>query len=601
MKKTLSVIISLAMLISAFASVDISARANETKDGWVYTVLSDGTAEITGYNQITSKLYIPSKVDGKTVTSIGAQAFKDTKYKYVSISDTVTNISKYAFEGCNNLRNVDFGKSVKTIGKCAFCNDCLAEAILPDTVETIESDAFNINLGGAGFRVNDAKKIGCYKRVYLGKSLKKIGSNAFSFSEATVLHLPDSLETIESNAFEGFEYVTSFKLPKTVKSIGVRAFEFLAEKSGLNELTVDFDLKDMKSGIFESSGIKSLVLTNKVTELPASTFYNCESLSKVKFSDNLKKIGKYAFENCSSLKRVKLPASLEEIELFAFAKCYSLKWAMFQGSSLEKIYSVFSETDLNTLIVPKSVKYLDLDGAYDLKDLYYEGSFEEWDCMVIENAEGLDNTNIHYNHKHEYKNYLTKATLTSDGRIVHKCICDDILNTTVIPRVDSVKLSQKEYVYSGNSCKPTVTVKDRTGKQLNKNSYTVTYAKGRKNVGVYNVKVSFKGNYSGTKTLSFTVKPKSTKLTKLKKAKQSFKAKWKKRKVQVSGYQIQYSTSPKFKNSKKVIIKGYGTTNTKIKNLKAKKKYYVRIRTYKTVNGKRIFSAYSKVKTVKTK
>ena len=69
----------------------------------------------------------------------------------------------------------------------------------------------------------------------------------------------------------------------------------------------------------------------------------------------------------------------------------------------------------------------------------------------------------------------------------------------------------------------------------------------------------------------------------------------------VNGYQIQYSTSSKFKKAKKITIKKAKITSKTIKKLKAKKKYYVRIRTYITVNGKRKYSIWSKKKSKKTK
>ena len=70
----------------------------------------------------------------------------------------------------------------------------------------------------------------------------------------------------------------------------------------------------------------------------------------------------------------------------------------------------------------------------------------------------------------------------------------------------------------------------------------------------------------------------------------------------VKGYQVQVATDKKFKKNKKTVtIKKQKTTKTTVKKLKAKKKYYVRIRTYKTVNGKKVYSSWSKVKSVKTK
>ena len=96
-------------------------------------------------------------------------------------------------------------------------------------------------------------------------------------------------------------------------------------------------------------------------------------------------------------------------------------------------------------------------------------------------------------------------------------------------------------------------------------------------------------------------KPKSTNTKNIKTAKKAILVTWKKVSG-VKGYQVQVATDKKFKKNKKTVtIKKQKTTKTTVKKLKAKKKYYVRVRTYKIVNGKKIYSSWSKVKSVKTK
>ncbi len=174
--------------------------------------------------------------------------------------------------------------------------------------------------------------------------------------------------------------------------------------------------------------------------------------------------------------------------------------------------------------------------------------------------------------------------------------------------VDSVILSRVSYTYNGKVQKPKVIVKDRRGKLLKiKKDYTISFPKGMKNVGRYTVTVTLKGNYKGTLNKTFDIIPKGTTLSRVSAKKNGFTVKWKKQASQTSGYEIAYSTSSKFpkKNTKTVTVKKSKPTSKTISKLKAKKKYYVRIRTYKTakVNGKstRIYSVWSKVKTVKTK
>ena len=208
---------------------------------------------------------------------------------------------------------------------------------------------------------------------------------------------------------------------------------------------------------------------------------------------------------------------------------------------------------------------------------------------------------------HTTKQTVTKATPTANGKIVNYCsVCKKTLSTTVITKASSIKLKATSLTYNGKVRTPKVIVKDRTGKTLVKNTdYTVSYAKGRKYVGKYAVKITFKGKYSGTKTLYFTIKPKATSISSLKAGSKKFTVKWKKQATQTTGYQVQYSASSKFSKAKTVTVGKNTTVSKKISKLSGKKKYYVRVRTYKTVkiNGKsiRIYSGWSKAKTVTTK
>ena len=99
---------------------------------------------------------------------------------------------------------------------------------------------------------------------------------------------------------------------------------------------------------------------------------------------------------------------------------------------------------------------------------------------------------------------------------------------------------------------------------------------------------------------SSSVKVPATSITKLTKGKKAFVVKWKK-KSGVSGYQIQYAIKSNFKGAKTKTVKKASTVSAKIKKLKSKKKYYVRVRAYKTIKGKKYYSAWSKKKSVKTR
>ena len=175
-----------------------------------------------------------------------------------------------------------------------------------------------------------------------------------------------------------------------------------------------------------------------------------------------------------------------------------------------------------------------------------------------------------------------------------------------VKKVGSVALKTTVYTYNGKVKKPAVVAKNDKKKVISASDYTVKYAAGRKNVGKYSVTVTFKNGYKGKYTKTFTILPKATKMSSVKAAKKAFTAKWAKQSVQTSGYQVQYSTSKNFKKSVKTsTITKNKTVSKTVKKLKAKKTYYVRVRTYKTVkvNGKsvKLYSGWSSAKSVKTK
>lgn len=117
--------------------------------------------------------------------------------------------------------------------------------------------------------------------------------------------------------------------------------------------------------------------------------------------------------------------------------------------------------------------------------------------------------------------------------------------------------------------------------------------------GSYYVKIYNYGNEQYQYTVKISdVTPKATNFTTVKAGNDAFTAKWKK--TACSGYQIQYSTSKNFKNASTVKVSS-SKASTTVKKLASNKKYYVRIRTYKTVGDKVAYSPWSKAKTVTTK
>lgn len=134
-------------------------------------------------------------------------------------------------------------------------------------------------------------------------------------------------------------------------------------------------------------------------------------------------------------------------------------------------------------------------------------------------------------------------------------------------------------------------------------SYYPTYS-----VGYYTQNYLYAGSYTGgsvyaptTVKVKSSPNPPATKITSAKARSKGFKVKWQKKTSKTTGYQIQYSTSSNFKGAKTITIKSKNTTSRTVTKLKAKKKYYIRVRTYRAFNGTKFYSKWSKTKTVKTK
>lgn len=215
---------------------------------------------------------------------------------------------------------------------------------------------------------------------------------------------------------------------------------------------------------------------------------------------------------------------------------------------------------------------------------------------------------------HSVEDKTVRSTVKRAGYINESCtICNMGLSRQLIAKIDKITIPYLKYIYNDKQRKPKVTVKDCNGRTLKKGAdYTVTYrnAKGTKmvipkTVGRYQVLVNFKGNYSGSVIKTFTIIPKAIKINKLTGGKKRFAVKWSKLQYkyrkQITGYEIRYSTSAKMTKAKKIVIKHVAATGRTVKKLKSKTKYYVQIRTYKTVNGTKYYSAWSAKKSLKTK
>ena len=184
-------------------------------------------------------------------------------------------------------------------------------------------------------------------------------------------------------------------------------------------------------------------------------------------------------------------------------------------------------------------------------------------------------------------------------------VCGKVLQTAEIPALGAKDISRakvtvaSKVTFTGTSRKPAVTVK-LSGKELVKNTdYTVKYS-NNKAIGKATVTITGKGKYTGVIKKTFKIVPMKQVITSVTAKTKAFAVKWTKD-LNVDGYQIKYSTKSDFSGGKSVYVKKNTTVSKTFTGLTAKKTYYVKVRSYKTVNGTKYYSSWSSAKKVKTK
>ena len=280
------------LAIAAFAVMAVvcavGAGAEWYRD-YEYDELADGSVEIAYYFGNTEKnVDIPEKMDGKSVTSIGSNAFGGhTNLVNVTIPNSVKNICNDAFRDCSNLTSITIPNGLTSIGNEAFSGCAsLASITIPDSVKSIGDGAFE------------------------------------DCASLTSVTIPDGITEIMYTTFCGCRSLTSVSIPDSVTAIFGGAF---AECTSLTSIAVPNSVTVLESSAFYGcSSLTSINIPNGVTSIQESTFSGCTSLSSITLPDSVKSIGYFAFMNCTSLKSIKIPDNVTNIGWWAFSNCKSL-------------------------------------------------------------------------------------------------------------------------------------------------------------------------------------------------------------------------------------------------------------------------------------
>ena len=441
MKKILSLLLSLAMLLTITSGLNLTAYADvktgKCGDNVTYSLdTSTGVLTISGTGNMRnndSPFYINSCVKSviieNGVTSIGDKAFEDcTSLTSVTIPNSVTSIGWGAFYDCTSLTSVTIGNSVTSIGSSAFYNtayyndksnwdkgvlylsNCLIDTnddfnsttdyTIKDGTRIIASSAFfdctslkSIIIPDSVTTIGDYAFYKCTNltNATVGNGVTSIG--AFAFCDCTSLAnitIPSSVTSIGDLTFSGCASLLSIEV-----SNGNRNYSstdgVLFNKNKTELITYPLGKTDSEYAIPNSvtsidwhafdgcTSLTSIIIPNSITSISLCAFRYCTSLTNVTIGNSVTSIGDFAFEGCTSLTSVTIPDSVTSIGSYAFYNC----------------------TSLTSITIPNSVTSIGhyaFRGCESLKDVYYTGSQSDWKKISIGSYNDcLTNATIHYN------------------------------------------------------------------------------------------------------------------------------------------------------------------------------------------------------------
>ncbi|MBR3968376.1 MAG: leucine-rich repeat domain-containing protein, partial [Clostridia bacterium] len=428
MRKIFSILSAIVLVISLFAfgafNFNVSANADTLTSGYFTYVLNDNEAVITDFNElIGGKITIPPTLDGYSVTKIEDKAFFECKrISEIIVPDSVTSIGNGAFADCKNLKSITLPDGITTINMGLF-SECakLDSVIIPDTVKTIGEMAF----------------LGC-------EDLSKIV-------------IPQGVISIGAAAFSECPSLEKISIPNSVQSIGESAFSYCI---GLNNVEI-------------GSGINTI---------SKQMFYGCKGITDIVIPSNIKTVGNSAFDGCSNLTSIQLSKSVATIKSYAFDNCNKLSRVGYTGNNTDKI-SLSIElcndalNDANWIYgicEPKAHNYNgDCISGCSVCGWTYSKHIYDYVCDAFCNICNNSRTVTHdyaeatckvpmtckicgitsgSKKAHTFKEVLTKATTSKNGKIENKCtVCGDVESTTTIKYAKTFSLSSTSYTYDGKT------------------------------------------------------------------------------------------------------------------------------------------------------
>ena len=376
----------LAFVLSGCGMFNNEDTSDDVK--FTYTELEDGTYEISVGeipDPVDPIIVIPTEYEGKAVTRIASEAFKDCTFiESITIPDTIRSIGQSAFAECVTIGKMYFSSSVVSFEAYAFENT---------TVKEVYYDGVILDWCNIRFEMGeDVSEVDSSDGVahYAGTSTPLAASGHYSYegttlwfksgkewSELTSIAIPQTVSEIGDLQFCGFDKITELNLHNDIQKIGASAFAGCIE---LQNVTLPSSLKSLGDYAFSGCDkIKQIVLPSELTYLGAGAFSGCSSLSSITLNEKIDRINDWTFNSCN-LNEIVIPDQITHIGFAAFEDCSNLKQITI-GSGVNHIDErAFCYTGITNLTIPSNVKTIGksaFENCHSLTDITFNEGLKE--------------------------------------------------------------------------------------------------------------------------------------------------------------------------------------------------------------------------------
>ena len=443
------------------------------------------------------------------------------------------------------------------------------------------------------------------KKVVVGEGITYIGTDVFRACIALEsVSLPETLQEIGNYSFFYCSALKSISLPSSLKRVGAQVFSY----SGLTSITIPGTLVEIGSGLCEGCDqLTSARFLAALSDAPMTSYSHpfrwCPALQKIEVEAGHKTLHIYDGALYQGDTLIQYPNGRTNESCRVQPGCTTIDFLAFESTNALKSVSL-----PNTL---SFIAYGSFRWCENLKQVEYEGTEQAWKRIFIaDENEPLTNSELSFLNVPQPTEKPTpvstaKPTTSPTTKPTASPTTKPSTSPTTQPEtkisISECKITIKDQTYTGNKLKPAVTVK-YGGKKLKLGTdYTVSF-KNNKAIGTATATIKGKGDYTGSKKVTFKILPKAVTGLKLKAGEKQMTVTWKKGSGGITGYQLQYSLKKNFSSKKILTISKASTVKRAIKKLKTGKTYYVRIRAFKALkSGTKYYSKWSSVKKASVK